>query len=79
MKDKILLFSIGVLVGAIIATGIFYFYTKANSSNNTPDMQMFGGMPNGDFNGERPEMPNGERPDMPSGERPSGRPNQASN
>ena len=72
MKDKILLFSIGVLVGAIIATAIFYVYTTTNSNNN---QNIPGGMPpdmpSGDFNGERPEMP--------SGERPSGRPSQASN
>ena len=68
MKDKILLFSIGVLVGAIIATGIFYFYTKADSSSNTPDMQMFEKREKGEFNGERP-----------NGERPNGRPNQANN
>ena len=66
MKDKILLFSIGVLVGAIIATGIFYFYTKASS--NTPDMQMFGEREKGEFNGERP-----------NGERPNDRPNRANN
>ena len=64
MKEKILLFAMGVLVGAIISTGIFYFYTKSSSSNNMPNGEMFGGMPNGDFNGERP-----------TGERPSGRPN----
>ena len=68
MKDKILLFSIGVLVGAIIATGIFYFYTKADSSNNIPDMQMFGEREKGEFNGERP-----------NGERPNDRPNRANN
>lgn len=54
MKDKIILFVIGVLVGAIIATGAFYIYTSNTnscdcSSNNT---QMNGGQP--------PEMPNGQ-------------------
>ncbi len=71
MKDKILLFSIGVLVGAIIATTVFYFYTKNNENNR----EIPGGMPpnmqTGEFNGERPEMPDGERP--------SGRPSQANN
>ena len=42
MKDKILLFIIGVLVGAIIATGAFYAYTKATT---TCDNQMHGGNP----------------------------------
>lgn len=33
MKDKILLFVIGVLVGGIIATGSFYVYAKVNSDS----------------------------------------------
>ena len=53
MKVKIVLFVIGVLVGAVIATGAFYIYTNTKScdcgSNNT---QMNGGQP--------PEMPNGQ-------------------
>ena len=68
MKDKIILFVIGVLVGAIIATGAFYIYTSNTnscdcSSNNT---QMNGGQP--------PEMPNGQNgengqpPEIPSGQ-----------
>ena len=32
MKDKIIIFIIGLLVGAIISTGSIYFYTLANSS-----------------------------------------------
>ena len=60
MKDKILLFIIGVLTGAILATGTFYAYSKINSSNDTqPGMN--GGtppsMPNGQ-NGQPPELPN---------------------
>ena len=68
MKDKIILFIIGVLVGAVIATGAFYIYTTTTkscdcSSNNT---QMNDGQP--------PEMPsgqnseNGQPPEKPSGE-----------
>ena len=61
MKDKILLFAIGVLVGAIIATGGFYIYTRSNCNSCTnTGMQM--------PNGEPPSMPNGERPTMPNGE-----------
>ena len=67
MKDKILLFIIGVLVGAVISTGAFYVYTTTNNSNsnNNSQMQMPGGnppsMPNGQSgeNGQPPEMPNG--------------------
>ena len=59
MKEKILLFIIGVLVGAIISTGAFYVYTTTNNPGNGPQMQMPGGNP--------PEMPNGQQPpSMPS-------------
>ena len=64
MKDKILLFIIGVLVGAIIATGAFYVYSTTNNCNNN-EMQMRDGnppsMPNGQNNDNSgpPEMPNG--------------------
>ena len=63
MKDKIIMFIIGLLVGAIISTGAFYIYTTTSnncdcSSQNT---MMNGGeppqMPNGE-NGEPPQMPN---------------------
>lgn len=40
MKEKILPFIIGVLVGAIIATGGYYLYSKSTASNK-------GGMPDG--------------------------------
>ena len=57
MKDKIILFVIGVLVGAVISTGVFYIYTTITkscdcSSSNT---QMNGGQP--------PEMPSGQNSD----------------
>lgn len=45
MKEKILTFIIGVLVGAIIATGGYYLYSKNNDNHR-------GGMPDG----ERPAM-----------------------
>lgn len=63
MKDKILLFIIGVLVGAIISTGAFFVYTKLttnNSNSQQTQMQMPGGnmqgMPSGE-NGQSPERP----------------------
>ena len=34
MKEKIILFVLGCLVGGLIATGSFFSYTKANSCNN---------------------------------------------
>ena len=68
MKDKIILFVIGVLVGAIIATGAFYVYTTSNDSCNQ-NMQMNGGtppeMPN-NSNGQPPERPDGQMNEMPS-------------
>ena len=68
MKDKIILFIIGVLVGAVISTGAFYVYTKSNNTCNTSNQntQMNGGQP--------PEMPsgqnseNGQPPEKPDGE-----------
>ncbi len=79
MKEKILPFIIGLLVGAIIATGGFLIYQK-NNKHQGP----------GRMNGERPQMmqrqdrnstdtntpptlPNGEQPngEAPSGEVPS--------
>ena len=64
MKDKIMLFVIGVLVGAILTTGVFYVYTTTNSSNDfNQKTQMNGGTP--------PEMPsgqNGQPPEKPYGD-----------
>ena len=33
MKEKIIIFIIGVLVGAVLATGAFFIYEKNNTSN----------------------------------------------
>ncbi len=67
MKDKIILFVIGVLVGAVIATGAFYIYNKSN--NNCNNTQMNGGqppeMPSG-FSGTPPEKPSGDNGMPPS-------------
>lgn len=60
MKNKILTFIIGVLVGAIITTAGFLIYEKVNNNSNS--------MPNG----ERPQMMEGENggtpPEKPDGE-----------
>ena len=69
MKEKILPFFIGLLVGAIIATGGFLIYQN-NNKNQGP-----GGM-----NGERPQMMQQNRnstdgntpPSLPNGEQPNG-------
>lgn len=69
MKDKIILFIIGVLVGAVIATGAFFVYNKSTNTCNNVNTQMNGGeppeMPSGQ-NGQPPEMPNGQMPTTPS-------------
>lgn len=60
MKNKILTFIIGVLVGAIITTAGFLIYEKVNNNSNP--------MPGG----ERPQMMEGENgetpPEKPDGE-----------
>lgn len=69
MKDKIIMFITGLLVGAIIATGIIYFYISSTANNFDANFEDFQAefktppnMPNGqDFNdneGQRPEKPN---------------------
>ena len=55
MKNKIMIFMIGALVGAILATGAFYLFVGNNSCNSIP---MSGGEP--------PEKPSGEPPERPS-------------
>lgn len=71
MKDKLIIFFAGLLLGAIISTGSIYFYTVANSNCKENDMGMDipermngqGGM----FNGDRPEnMPNDMPKEMPN-------------
>ncbi len=61
MKDKIIIFIVGLLLGAIISTGSIYFYTVAEANNNSNPGQQFNG-------GTPPEMPNG---DMNNGEPPA--------
>ncbi len=74
MKDKIIIFIIGVLVGAVLSTGAFYIYTTTKGNDCSNNMEMNGGqppeMPNGQNgqNGQPPEMPsgqNGQPPEMP--------------
>ena len=88
MKEKIFMFIIGLLVGAILATGGFYIYQKNNktsestnttSQNQTQNFeergQRGGGKMPGNFDGEEPpEMPDGEMPEMQEGEEPPAKP-----
>ncbi len=66
MKDKILLFVIGVLVGAIISTGAFFVYTKVTTSCNTNSNNQIG-MPRGNPPSmqDRQSKQNGEPPAKP--------------
>lgn len=77
MKDKILVFIIGLLVGAIITAGGFLIYEKNNpratqsEETNTQTTENFDRRMPG---GQRPsgEMPDGEvPPEMPNGEAPA--------
>ena len=64
-KEKIILFVIGVLTGAVISTGAFFAYIKLagiGTTSGNHSMQMPGGgtppeMPSGDQSGTPPEMP----------------------
>ena len=70
MKEKILPFIIGILVGAIIATTGFLFYSKtvSNNSERPEMMQMNGDGQKGEqpgSMGEPPEKPNGKNGEQP--------------
>lgn len=55
MKDKIIMLVIGLLVGAVIATGAFYVYSKSTTCNNTNNTQQ-------QMNGSQPpELPSGQQ------------------
>lgn len=60
MKEKIIAFFVGLLVGAIISTGSIYFYTVATNNSNNQGMQP-GNIQDGmnQNGGTPPEMPNG--------------------
>ena len=73
-KDKVWLFIIGFLAGAVVATGAFFAYVKI--ANLTPASEQSTQMPGGPGNqgGTPPEMPSGENgemgtpPELPDGE-----------
>ena len=73
MKNRILTFIIGILVGAIITTTGFLVYSKSINNNQNEMMKQFennGQMqrPNGNM-GEPPEKPQGDfRPTMQNNE-----------
>jgi len=71
MKEKILLFVVGVLVGAVVSTGAFYVYNNSKVGKcNNQTMRMPGGAPpsmpggnqqGGNNNQQPPEIPNGNQ------------------
>lgn len=80
MKNNILTFVIGLLVGAIIATSGFLIYNKTleNNSNQHEIMKM---NENGQMEGQQPgsmeEPP--EKPDGDNGEEPPAKPEETNN
>lgn len=80
MKDKILTFIIGALVGAIITTAGFLIYNKTLSNNsNQPEMMQMDGsgqmqQPSNGNMGEPPEKPSGD-----IGEEPPAKPEETNN
>ena len=68
MKEKIFLVIIGVLVGAVLATGVFFTYTLISNSSKCRDhqTQMNGGQP--------PSLPNGNNNDNNNGNSNSNQP-----
>ena len=61
MKEKIIIFIVGLLLGAVIATGSILVYDSVTNKNTNNS-------------GERMEMPNGERPDGMGGMNGNGQP-----
>lgn len=74
MKNKVLYLIIGVLVGAIIATLLFFIFSKNNSNNTNVQGDNYQKMMrdgNGIQKGMRPEMQDGENlGEMSEGEPP---------
>ena len=60
MKNKILPFIIGVLVGAIIATAGFLVYEKTNTNNETSNFERPREMMNHGDGETPPDRPDGE-------------------
>ena len=69
MKDKILVFMMGMLVGAIITASAFLVYQKVQkNTNQMPSGEQMQMMERPDGNSLPPAMPNGEtQPEKPSG------------
>ena len=70
MKDKILVFVIGLLVGAILTASAFLILDKTTTNDQMPmgDRMQMMERPDGETPPEKPEdrQNDGERPEMPS-------------
>ena len=73
MKDKILVFIIGLLIGAVVTASGFLVYEKNNKNttqtqNQTQTQRQMMERPNGETPPEKPdgENNNGSRPEPPS-------------
>ncbi len=60
MKNKILPFVIGILIGAIITTAGFLIYEKTNTNNERPNRERAGEMMNRGDGEIPPDRPDGE-------------------
>ena len=61
MKDRIIMFIIGLLVGAVLASAAFYVYTITNKTNTNTNTQT-----NNQQNNQPPKMQDGQPPEMPN-------------
>ena len=75
-KEKIILFVIGVLVGAVISTAAFFVYTKTLGTGNATSSSSSQQMPGG---GTPPEMPSGENGSNGQGGTPPEKPSDENN
>ena len=75
-KEKIILFVIGVLVGAVISTAAFFVYAKTLGTNSNTSGSSSQQMPGG---GTPPEMPSGENGSNSQGGTPPEKPSDDNN
>lgn len=76
-KEKIILFVIGVLVGAVISTSAFFVYTKTLGTGNATSGSSSQQMPGG--GGTPPEMPSGSNGSNGQGGTPPEKPSDENN
>lgn len=70
-KDKVCIFIIGILLGAVVASGAFLIYSNVTKDSQSSQMQGGGTPPNMSEGGTPPSMPDGSTPpEMPDGETP---------